>query len=366
MKKYKVNEITTTQYIFLIHGTQIGVGMLQLPRILAETAGTDGWISILISWIISTIVGLIVIQIMKINPEKSFPELLKHYFGKWLGIVLTITFILFFTVTAITELLRSMLFIKAWLLPGTSDYIILASYVIPGYMIARGGIRIIGRYAELAFFLTLVIPLLYLIQLKDGDWHYLLPFFKEGIEPILEATLTTSYQFFGSEIAFLLYPMLQRKQYASIGMVAGNTLTMLAYLLATLVCFIYFSPDEITRYNEPSVSVVKTLEFRFIQRLEILLFAVYLLAILRTWMNFTWAATFSTWQLMGKSVYTRCLQLFLIMIVLYTVFFSHTFSQNESLQMWTGKASLFISYLFPICLYGYVFVYERFRRSYFT
>ncbi|NEW09062.1 endospore germination permease [Paenibacillus sp. SYP-B3998] len=366
MKKYKLNEITTMQYIFLIHGTQLGVGMLQLPRILAEMAGTDGWISILNSWIISTIVGLIVIQIMKKNPERTLPELLKHYFGKWASTVLTISFILFFTLTAIAELLRSILFVKVWLLPETPDYIILASFAIPGYMITCGGIRIIGRYAELAFFLTLGIPLLYLIPLKDGNWHYLLPLFKEGIEPVLLATLNTSYSFFGSEIAFLLYPMLQRKQYATIGMITGNTLTMVAYLLATLVCFIYFSPDEISRYNEPSVSVLKTIEFRFIQRLEILLFAVYLLAILKTWMNFIWAATFSTSQLMGNPDHKRYLRFFLFVIVLYTVFFNHTFSQNDSLQMWIGKASLFISYLFPICLYGYVLVYERFRRSYIT
>ena len=41
--KYTKNQITLMQYIFLIHGVQVGVGLLTLPRELAEKAG-DGWL----------------------------------------------------------------------------------------------------------------------------------------------------------------------------------------------------------------------------------------------------------------------------------------------------------------------------------
>ena len=42
------------QYIFLIHGVQAAIGLLTLPRELAEIAGTDGWISIIIGYFLST------------------------------------------------------------------------------------------------------------------------------------------------------------------------------------------------------------------------------------------------------------------------------------------------------------------------
>ena len=41
MKKYAYNEITLMQYIFLINGTQVGTGVLALPRVLAEKAGKE-------------------------------------------------------------------------------------------------------------------------------------------------------------------------------------------------------------------------------------------------------------------------------------------------------------------------------------
>lgn len=363
MKPINANVITTMQFIFLIHGTQLGVGMLQIPRVLAEQAGTDGWMAILINWIFSSAIGLLIILIMKRNPEKTLPLLLQSYFGKWAGSLITIVFIIFFTLTAATEILREMLFVKVWLLPETPDYIILLSFAIPGYMILRGGIRVMGRYAELAFFFMLWLPLIYLMPLSDGTWLNLLPIFKEGAGPILDAAIENSYSFFGSEIAFFLYPMLKNKQYASIGIVAGNTLTMAAYMLATIVCFVYFGPDAITRYNEPSVSVLKTVEFRFIERMEIILFAFYLLAVFKTWISFIWAATFSVGQLEGKTDHRKYVLLFLVIMVLYTLFFYHTFDQNDTLQKWIGNTSLYLAYAFPVCLYGIVLVNERFRRS---
>lgn len=364
MNRTNQNQITTLQFVFLIHGTQLGVGMLQLPRVLAETAGTDGWISILINWILSTAAGLLVIQIMKSNSERTMPHLFNHYFGKWIGTFFSVFFTVFFMGTAFVEILRDMLFVKVWLLPETPDYIILIAFAVPGYMIIRRGIQILGRYAELMFFCLLWLPILYLLPLKEGiTWLNMLPIYKESVEPIFKASVESSYAFFGSEIAFIIYPMLQKKKYAAAGMIAGNTLTMLAYLLATIVCFVYFGPDVITRYNEPSVSVLKTIEFRFIERLEIIMFTFYLLAVFKTWMSFLWAASYNVGEIIGEKYKNSFTILFLLITVIYTILFFHTFDENDKLQDWLGITSLFASYAFPVCMYLFVLLYERIRRE---
>ncbi|MEB8811920.1 GerAB/ArcD/ProY family transporter, partial [Bacillus cereus] len=46
MKKYAHNDITVMQYIFIINASQVGTGVLSLPRVLAEKAGTDIWIAL--------------------------------------------------------------------------------------------------------------------------------------------------------------------------------------------------------------------------------------------------------------------------------------------------------------------------------
>ena len=50
MKKYAYNDITVMQYIFIINASQVGTGILSLPRVLAEKAGTDSWIALFIGW----------------------------------------------------------------------------------------------------------------------------------------------------------------------------------------------------------------------------------------------------------------------------------------------------------------------------
>jgi len=85
MKKYAYNEITLMQYIILINGVQVGTGVLSLPRVLAEKAGTDGWIAILIGWIFSTISGVFIVKTAARYPEDTIYDILIRLFGKIVG-----------------------------------------------------------------------------------------------------------------------------------------------------------------------------------------------------------------------------------------------------------------------------------------
>jgi spore germination protein (amino acid permease) len=362
VKTSQLNKITLMQFIFLIYGVQVGVGVLQLPRTLAESAGNDGWMAIPISWFFSTIVGLLVIQVMKKNPDKPLPALLTYYFGKWAGTMLTILFALFYAFTAGSVIIRQILFVKAWILPETPDYLLVVLFAIPGYLIVRGSVSVLGRYAELVFFLTLWMTLFYLIPLKDAHWLHLLPLFKGKWSSLLLASKTTLYSYFGSEMAMIWYPMLQQKQYASIGVIIANSLTMVSYLIVTLVCFVFFSPDEITQYNEPTISVLKIIEFKIVERLELVFLAFYLFVISKTWMIFAWSTVFCTSQLLGHKDHKIHLLLFLIFIAMYTFLFSISFAQNDEWQKWIGNISLYLSYTFPVCLWFYGIIRRRIRR----
>ena len=195
MKNIK-NKITLMQYIFLIHGVQMGVGVLTLPRELAEKAGTDGWIAIIICWFLSTMASLIIIQIMKKYPNGTILDLLTHYFGKWIGKVGTIIFALYFALLANVVFIREALFIQAWILPRTEVYILILLLSIPSYLIVRKNISILGRYSEFVFFMTVWTIIIYLIPLKHAQWLHLLPVLKEGWVPILTAVKTAIFSFY--------------------------------------------------------------------------------------------------------------------------------------------------------------------------
>jgi spore germination protein (amino acid permease) len=361
--KYTQNQITLMQYIFLIHGAQVGVGLLTLPRELAEKAGTDGWIALLIGWLFSTLASLIIIQVMKKYPNGTIIELLTHYFGKWFGKIAALIFVLYFAFLGSIIFVREGLFIQFWVLPQTDLFILLFLLSIPSYLIVRNNITILGRYAQLVFFMTIWMLVFYFPPLKEAHWLHLLPIIKEGWEPVLTAAKSTTFSYLGFEIAFFLYPFLQKKQKASIGIVIANTLTLAVFLIVTIVAFAFYSPDEIIQYKEPTINLLKIVEFKFLERLEIVFLSLYLFVISTTVLPLFFAAVFSTSQLFGKQDHSKYVGWLLLLNLVYVFFLPQSLGINRQLQKVSEPISFILWYVFPLCLWVYLWLYSRMKRG---
>ncbi|KZE83439.1 spore gernimation protein [Paenibacillus elgii] len=363
MKKYALNEITLMQYILAIHGMQVGIGVFQLPRLLAEKAGTDGWISLFIGWLVALAVSLVIIRVMRYYPEGTLLELLSHHFGRWAGKLGALVFCAYFFYFFFIVIVRAVLFLKLWILPQTPDAMIMVLILIPSYLIVPGGVRILGRYAELVFYMALWVPFFYLLPLSvSHHWLHLLPLLKEDWKTILETSLTTIVSFLGFETAFFLYPFLQQKQSASKGMIIANILTMMVYLGVTLVCFVFFSPDEITRYNEPTLSVLKVTELRFVERMEIVFLAFYLFILSTTSMPMMYFTIFCSNWLFGTKAFRGHFLVLVAVVVAYVVFFVPTFPQSDKSQKIFGNIALYLIVGFPFVLWFMLWIKTRSAR----
>ncbi|ERI09864.1 GerAB/ArcD/ProY family transporter, partial [Aneurinibacillus aneurinilyticus] len=174
MNKPRRNGITLLQYILGVNVTQIGTSILTLPSELAKMATTDGWISIVVGWMIATIVSLCIIGVMAKHPGATIYDVLTHYLGKWFGgawIIILMCSSLFIAMIVFYEVLR---LIKLFILPNTSSGLLAIFFMIPTYMVLRSGIRIFARYAEFVFFFTLWLPILLLVPLKDAEFIFML------------------------------------------------------------------------------------------------------------------------------------------------------------------------------------------------
>ncbi|TMV50009.1 spore gernimation protein [Paenibacillus mesophilus] len=362
MKKYAFNEITFMQSILIVSGIQVSVGFLSIPRVLAEQVGTDGWISLVIGWLVAIAANLIIVRVMRRYPDGTVLELLTAYIGKWAGIVGAIVLALYFFYISYATLIYSVGIAKAWLLPQTPSLVIMLMLLLPTGAIARGGLRIAARYAEVVFILSLWIPFAYLIPLQDAHWLHLLPVFKDGLKPIITAVPATFYFFAGFATTFILYPFLKDKQKASAAVVISNTLSLLVFLFITLVCFVYFSPDRIAEYSEPAINVLKTIEFKFIERIEVLFIAFYLFIFSLAWIPFMYLGSFCTSWLLDKQDHRGHLLAFWLLFAAAGFFYMPTSSQSEKLNDVLGKLSFGFEYMLPVCLFLYVWIYDRIKR----
>jgi len=363
MKKYTFNEITFMQSILIVSGIQVSVGFLALPRVLAEKAGTDGWISLILGWVAAVAANLIIVQVMKRSPGGTLLELLTKYIGKWAGIAGGVLLALYFLYIAYATLIYSVIVVKVWLMPQTPAHVVMLLLLVPAGVIARSGLRIVARYAEIVFLLSLWIPFAYLLPLKDAHWLHLLPLLKDGVQPVIAAVPATFYFFVGFATTFIWYPFLKDKQKASAGIVIANTLSLIVFLFVTVVCFVYFSPDRITEYGEPAINVLKTIEFKFIERIEVLFIAFYLFIFSLAWIPFMYFGAFCTSWLFNKQDHRGHLLVFWLIFAVAGFFFMPTSGQSEKMNDVLGKIGYGVEYLFPVCLFFYVWIYDRVKRG---
>lgn len=278
MIQIKDKKLSSFEFIIFIHSIQLSAGVLTMPQSLAATAGTDGWLSILLGWIISSIVSIFIINILQKNPEKTFLQVLKYYFGKWLGRMFVYLYALYFFCAGFTVLLKATNIVNVWVPQSVPAYQFIILFLIPFFILMRHGIRAIVNYSILTFIFTAWMPVIFLFTLKSSyNPLHLLPILKDGIYPVLKATKDTITPYTGLEIAYFIYPFLQNKEKAVKAMILANTGTMIVYLYITIISYLYFSSEGITELSWTVFHLLKDISFSFIERLEVLYIAYYLI-----------------------------------------------------------------------------------------
>lgn len=332
MKSYAVRPISTLQYILVISTFQISVGFLSLPRDLAKQAGTDGWLAIPIGWAGATVASLAIVRVMTYNPDGTILDLIKRYMGVWAAKAAAAVFFVYFLILGYDGYIISSLVVKLWLLPTTYVYLLTLLMLIPTFQIGQHGLQVLGRYSEIVALLSLWVPLIYITTLRYAHWLNLLPVFKEGVAPVLSAAKTMVYPMLGIILAFFLYPHLVKKQKAASAIVISNTISCIAYLAITLICFVYYSPDEITDFNNPVITIMKTIEFRFMERVEVPFIAFYLFIFSCIWIPSMYIASYCSAWLLGKGNERRHLAVLCVAIFLSVVFYRPSFMEVERLN----------------------------------
>ncbi|MED4446931.1 spore gernimation protein [Bacillus thuringiensis] len=362
MTKRAKREITLFQYILTISGVQVGFGVLTLPREVAQGANTDGWMSIIIGCVITTLVSLCIVKIMEKHPGYTLLDVLIRYLGKWLGRVVMIFWILYAVLAAISLIFSLLYVIHIWILPRSPMSLIMILLSIPMLMLACKGALIISRFAVFTVIFTLWMPLLLFIPLKDGHFIYLLPLIKEGWLPIINTVKSTIIAFLGFEFAFVLYPYLTNKASAKKGIVIANLITLFIYLQITFVSFIYFSPDGIIKFLWPTLSLVTPFHFSFLERFEIIFLSFYLFIIFDSCIPYIFTASDGINQLLNKKGSSLPIYFLLFGCIFILFFYIPSSYQISSLREFWGTASYFIVFLFPVVFLLYMTLYQHWKR----
>lgn len=355
--------LSPKQYILYIVTTQIGIGVLTLPRELTKVVGSDGWISIILGWALILVISYTIIQTMKRYPEGTLYDLLPLVFGKWLGKLFALCWVMYTYFAAGITLFNIVFIIQVWILVNTSNAYLVVALLIPVYLVASKRLQVQGRYAEFSFLSTIWLMPLLLFAYKDSHWLNLLPLFKDGLIPVVTAVHYTVLPFLGFELAFFLYPYLVDKKSAFQHLVVANTMTMLFYVFLAITSIVYFSEPELKEYYSPTLQLLKTVILPFIERFEIIFLAFYLILLSQTVIPYLYTSSVGAAHVLGLKTNTGVLKAGVLIFIIISWFVEPSFKQIEQINTWFSRPASIFCIAFPVLLWLYISFVKRPRKE---
>ncbi|WP_433744289.1 GerAB/ArcD/ProY family transporter [Falsibacillus pallidus] len=260
-------KISASIVFFTVSSIQIGVGVLGFQRIIAQIAGYDGWISIIIAGIATHGVMYVIYKIC----EKGDGDIIhaQHFvFGKWLGSLLNLFFAFYFSLASITVVRTFLEVIQVWMFPTLSNFWFSLFFLLLVLYIINGGFRTVAGVAFFGTVLPSYLLLPFLMAIPHSDYRNLLPIFDSSIIDIMKGAHSMSLTYLGYESLLIYYPFIKEqgksKKFAHFGLFS----TTLVYLYTALITFGYFSQGQLQKTIWATLSLWKIVELPFVERFE--------------------------------------------------------------------------------------------------
>ncbi|MCY8222496.1 endospore germination permease [Bacillus haynesii] len=350
----KEDQITTVQTIYLVSSTIIAVGILTLPRVLAEEVGTpDMWISIILGGIFSLLTGFLVISLALRFPRKTFFDFSRQLAGRGAGSILSIMFVSYAILLGSFEIRSMGEVTQFYLLESTPIEPLMISMLWVGTYVVTGGINPIARLFELLAPITFMIFFLVIIMgVKMFHTENLLPVLGQGFIPVLKGVTPTFLTNSGIEFMMIWTAFMKEPQKAKRVIFWGIGLPISLYLTAIVIIIGALSLNGTKVETWPLITLIQQYEYRGIlfERFESFLLIVWLIQIFATYVICHYIASLGLSQLFGKKLtpFVLIVLPFLYLTALFPQSINDVFAMGDMI----GYYSLVVSVAFPVLLLG--------------
>lgn len=283
----------------LIHTHQLGVVFFALPRVCAENFGTNSWIGILILSVVSVgNIGLIHL-VWRFGKGSSIFDILCDL-PVWLRVPLYVFLVCLWSMLGCMVAKQYVLTYQMVSFPTTNPMVFKIGIDVMMFYLVIQGIYAIIKTSTVFFFGTAWLSLSWIANLSDFNWERLTPFIlKEGTN-YLGGSLEVYMAFLGYELSLLLIPyaMTDVKWFRSV--YYGHLLTTFFYVCAVIIASGYFSFEQLRMTMYPLLELASNIELPIIERMETMLYTIFLLIAVLTSVLYYWMAMETGKQLVPR------------------------------------------------------------------
>ncbi|MDR7002588.1 spore germination protein (amino acid permease) [Neobacillus niacini] len=334
---------------------QFGVGILSYQRTLAKSSGHDAWMAVIITGII--VHSLIWMMYKILDKEKGdLIQVHQHTFGKWVGGILSVFFLVYFLAETIIVLRTYIEIIQVWMFPLMKTWPFTLIFLLCTYYCVSNGFRTVTGICFLGVVMPFYLFLIFLVPLEYSNFRNLLPVWDTSMKGIALSVLDMTFGFSGFPLLLLYYPFIQKPETSQKWAHYGNLFSMVIYLFVLLVTLVYFKQEHLLKTIWPTLTLWKIIELPFVERFEFIGITSWSIVILPIICLEVWGASRIAKQLF-KMKQKKAVVIFLLVCLISC----SLLRDRESIQL-VARVVSFAGYFFYIYIpFLFIVHYIRFR-----
>ncbi|MFC3799525.1 GerAB/ArcD/ProY family transporter [Cohnella sp. GCM10012308] len=291
--------LSAVHLFFLLYVSLVGAGLMDFQRYAAAVSEQDTWIAVLAA---SLFIALLIWMMYGILARQgaqgaNLVAVNQRYFGRAIGAVLNLCFVLYFLWGAFVTLRFYLHVIEVWIFPEMNQWPLVLCVFGLLYYTVSGGIQTV---AGICFWGTLSIFLFVLPQtaLVYPFLHpqNLMPAFDHSVEAIFGSTRLMARQFLGCVALMAVYPFIKEGARSAKWAYMSAGAAAFIYLVMLLLALMFFSPQQLKETVWPTLSIVSIIHVPLMQRLEYVVLNLWLLKMVSNISLGLWAACHSLKQ----------------------------------------------------------------------
>lgn len=343
--------ISSRQLAFLVLNSMVGVGILSLPRVLIEKAGTHAWVPVLLGGIFPIVGIWVQVTLCKRHPKLDFVRLNRRLLGRVVGSVVPVFFIIYaaLMVAMISRSFTDMVVIM--LFQRTPRPALLILFLMSVAYVVQLGVRVVGRLNELLFYLVLPITLLLLPTLQVAKITNLMPFGEMDLKGIAAGTLSTAFSYLGFELVMFFYWQVEEQHEILRYSWMATAFVIVQYTFIVTVTLLVLGLELVRKLGYPSLSVLRVVSIPVFERIELLFIILYTALVFRPVTNYYLVVSETLCRLWGSK--GMKISPWLLLVPLSTVsLWPKNATAVQKLMELVGKTGLGLSLGVPILLLG--------------
>lgn len=359
----KNNEVTGWQLFFLIIQTQIGVGVLSLPKDISAEAGHDAWISLIFGGIIVQVLLLLFLWLLLRAGEVSYFDMMIKSFGKLAGNFLVFCYLIYILYILTVSNLSFTKVLSDWIYMDTPKELLVILFLIPAAYCAGSKIIHIARFSMIVSCLLPVMIILLIPVYSSPEYIHLFPIGSEGMPAILRGLEASMLAYIGFE-AFLYFSkyVKSNREKELKKAVWATSFVLFFYLFLIISTQLYFHLEEILVVPYAVLYILKSLSFVIIERIDLIFITLWIVVALTSFINYLFVAAEETRLLFNLKSHQR-----VIMVIVTSVFVISLFINEKQsiikLQSLVPYAAVIFTVILPLVT---LCTYLLFRKGHTT